>query len=156
MDDFSEFYEERYGQVVRTVALAIGDRAHAEDATQEAFMRAYRKWRRVRAMERPDSWLVVVAMNAARRRWRRTPALADESVTDVSVDDHSGSVVTAITVRAALDRLTDRQREVVVLRYLADLSTRDIASALGCAEGTVRATLHQSLTKLRVAAGEPA
>src|SRR5437016_4949281 len=142
--------------VLRTVALAIGDRAHAEDATQEAFMRAFRKWRSVRTMDRPDSWLLVVAMNAARRRWRRTPTMTAESVAEGSVDDHAGAVVDSLTLAEALDALTNRQRAVVVLRYLADLSTGEIARALGCAEGTVRATLHQSLTKLRVDAGESA
>lgn len=155
-DEFVEFYEEWYGEVVRTVALAIGDRTHAEDATQEAFLRAFRRWRSVRTMERPGAWLLVVAMNAARRRWRRAPAIADAAVPERSVDDHANLVVASVAVGDALATLTDRQRAIVVLRYLADLSTAEVARALRCADGTVRATLHQALTKLRISAGEHA
>jgi RNA polymerase sigma factor (sigma-70 family) len=59
-------------------------------------------------------------------------------------------VATAIDLREALDRLTGRQRAAVVLRYLADLPIAQIAIALGCAEGTAKATLHQALAILRI------
>lgn len=114
-------------------------------------MRAFRKWRTVRGMARPEAWLLVVAINADRRRWRRVPPVDDgESAVDGRVDDHAGPVTTSIALREALDTLTVRQRTAVVLRYLADLPIAEIADALGCAEGTVRATLHQALTKLRI------
>jgi RNA polymerase sigma-70 factor, ECF subfamily len=151
VDDFDAFVEDHYGKVLRTVTLALGDRERAAEATQEAFLRAFRDWRRVRSMAKPTAWLLVVAINSERRRWRRAPVVVAvaEPMGD-SVEDHAGVVATAVSVRDALDRLTIRQRAAVVLRYLADLPISDIADALGCAEGTVRATLHQSLAKLRV------
>jgi RNA polymerase sigma-70 factor (ECF subfamily) len=56
----------------------------------------------------------------------------------------------AVTVANALGTLTPRQREMVVLRFQADLPVKDIAAAMGCADGTVKATLHQALRALRV------
>lgn len=150
MRDFDEFAAEHYVRVLRTVALAIGDRGPAEDAVQEAFLVAFRKWRTVRTMANPESWVLVVAINAERRRWRRTPVIAGSDVDVIETPDHAGSVSTAVSVRDALGQLTVRQRAAVVLRYLADLPIVQIAEALDCAQGTVKATLHQALAKLRV------
>ena len=151
MDEFESFFSESYGEVLRTVALVLRDSERAQDVTQEAFTRAFRRWRSVKAMERPQGWVIVVAINADRRRWQREPPAEPlEGGSGRIVEDHAGSVVTSVSVYEALDRLTMRQRASVVLRYLSDLPVSDIAQALGCAEGTVRATLHQSLAKLRV------
>ena len=100
MRDFEGFFEDHYPEVLRAVALAINDRDRAEDVTQEAFARAYRRWRTVSRMERPVGWVYVVALNAERSRWRR----ADRSsttwrVVDVGADP-SGPVVTTIVTRA--------------------------------------------------------
>ena len=64
--------------------------------------------------------------------------------------DVAGGVLRTIVVRDALDRLPPRQRAAVVLRYLGDLTVADIAEVMACAEGTVKATLHQALRNLRV------
>jgi RNA polymerase sigma-70 factor (sigma-E family) len=154
VDDFETFFERNYGAVVRAVALAIGDRSRAEDAVQEAFGRAYRRWRSVSAMDRPVTCVYVVALNTRRKEWRRETRRTRVPIDDDAVADHSDPIVTAMDLRAALLRLTPRQRAAVVLRYLADLSTKDVAAALGCAEGTVKATLHQALRKLRVELGD--
>jgi RNA polymerase sigma factor (sigma-70 family) len=137
--------------VLRTVALTLGDRHRAEEVTQEAFARAYRRWRSVRTMDRPDAWVIVVAVNAERRRWRRDEG-ADlvEDVEDTHTGDHASGVVARVAVSKALANLTARQRAVVVLRYLADLPFSEVAEALGCAEGTARATLHQALARMRI------
>jgi len=150
VDDFEIFFERNYGSVMRAVALATGDASRAEDAVQEAFGRAYRRWRSVSAMERPVAWIYVVALNAARKQWRREARRHNERIDANVTSDHGDIVVTALDVQAALLQLAPRQRAAVVLRYLADLSTKDVATVLGCAEGTVKATLHQALEKLRI------
>jgi RNA polymerase sigma-70 factor (ECF subfamily) len=148
---FEEFFRERYEEVVRSMRLMIGDHARAEELTQEAFTRACRHWRRVRTLDRPVAWVYVVATNEARRSWRRERrAQSNVSMPPVSVDDATGALTTALDVRAALAQLTDRQRAAVVLRYLADLPIAEIAEVMGCAPGTVKATLHQALAHLRV------
>jgi RNA polymerase sigma-70 factor, ECF subfamily len=151
MDDFESFFEESYGSVVRTVAVAVGDRGRAEDLTQEAFVRAFRRWRQVSAMQRPVTWVYVVAMNAERRRWRREERESGfDDRSDTVLVDPAGAVVTTIVVREALARLAPRQRAAVALRYLADLSIAEVAEVMDCAQGTVKASLHQALRNLRV------
>ena len=59
---FETFFDDHYGQVLRSLAFAIGDRDRAEDLTQEAFARAYQRWGRVSEMERPVTWVYVVAL----------------------------------------------------------------------------------------------
>ena len=146
---FEGFFRAHYGAVLRSVALTVGDRDRAEDVTQEAFARACRRWRSVSAMDKPVAWVYVVALNAERSRWRREQR-APEPVPVPDARDPSGAVLDTMTIRTALDVLTPRQRAVVVLRYLADLSTADVARVMGCAPGTVKATLHQALQRLRV------
>ena len=151
MDDFDTFYEDEYGNVLRSVTLALGDETRAEEMTQEAFVRALRRWSKVSRMTNPAGWVVVVAVNADRRRWRRErPPQLDDQTLSAATEDHASAVATAIDVREALGRLSSRQRAAVVLRYLTDLPVADIATALNCAEGTAKATLHQALAILRV------
>jgi RNA polymerase sigma-70 factor (ECF subfamily) len=148
---FEEFFGERYGEVVRSMRLMVGDHARAEELTQEAFARACRHWRRVRALDRPVAWVYVVATNEARREWRREQrAAAPAELPPSTVDDATGSVATTLDVRAALAQLTSRQRAAVVLRYVADLPVNEIAEVMGCAPGTVKATLHQALAHMRI------
>ena len=150
MDDFEGFFERNYGTTLRAVGLAIGDAGRAEDLTQEAFARAFRRWSSVSKLERPVAWVYVVALNAERKRWRRDRHEAGSEAPAATVPDVAGGVLRTIVVRDALDRLPPRQRVAVVLRYLGDLTVADIADVMGCAQGTVKATLHQALRNLRV------
>ena len=148
---FDEFYASHYDDLARTLTVALGDRSAAEEAAQEALTRALRRWRHVRTLDRPAAWLYVVAMNHVRDGWRhehREPRW--ETGLGTSTADPSSGVTTALSVREAITTLPPRQREAVVLRYLADLSLADVAEAMGCAVGTVKATLHHALGSLRI------
>jgi RNA polymerase sigma-70 factor (ECF subfamily) len=146
--EFDEFYLSSFDAIARVLALAAGDRELAGDATQEAFARALRKWRRVREMDRPDGWVYVVAMNQLRDHWRRLER-AQPVEAPPSYDDTS-AVVTRLSVRDAIATLPPRQRQAVVLRYLADLPLADVADAMNCAVGTVKATVHDALRSMRI------
>jgi RNA polymerase sigma-70 factor (ECF subfamily) len=153
---FSDFVASYYPTVVGVVALALRDRDLALDATQEAFARALERWERVRVMARPDGWVYVTAMNVARRerrRGRREVRRLDSDECGRSFDASDGAVV-RVLVGDALRTLSPRQREAIVLRYAAGLPLSDIADAMGCALGTVKATLHQALRKMRVDIGD--
>ena len=149
--DFDEFYTSLFDQVARALTLAGADRDLARDAAQEAFARALRHWRKVRDMDRPDAWVYVVAMNQLRDHWRRS-ARRRERVSEIDDGgaDNTSAVATLVSVRDAIATLPPRQREAVVLRYLADLPLADVADAMGCATGTVKATLHQALQNMRI------
>ena len=151
VEDFDEFFDAHYVEVARTLALAVGDEDRADDAAQEAFAQAYRKWSAVSRMERPVGWVVVVGINRL-KRWigRAERAWPTDQERADAVGDPADHIVDGADLRAALDRLAPRQRATVVLRYLCDLSTDDVARALGCSPGTVKSALHQALANLRV------
>jgi RNA polymerase sigma-70 factor (ECF subfamily) len=145
--DFDEFFADHYDPVARALTLATRDRELAEDAAQEAFARALRHWKKVREMDRPSTWVYVVAMNHLRDQWRRG---ARRAIADVEPIDETGGVAVKLTVREAIATLPARQREAIVLRYLADLPIADVADAMGCAVGTAKATIHHALRAMRV------
>jgi RNA polymerase sigma-70 factor, ECF subfamily len=149
---FEELFREHYDEVVRSMRLMVGDHARAEELAQEAFTRACRHWRRVSRLDHPVAWVYVVACNEARRGWRRDQRAASTVVASATqvVEDTDLTIANVLDVRAALVQLTERQRAAVVLRYVADLPLADIADVMGCATGTVKATLHQALAHLRV------
>jgi RNA polymerase sigma-70 factor (ECF subfamily) len=149
VQDFDAFLLAHYEPVRRGVALALGDLGRAEDVTQEAFARAFRRWRSVSAMDHPVGWVYVVAMNQARHDLRREQRPAARPGVEAPTDT-AGAVATAVALETALKTLAPRQRAVVVLRYLADLPTAQVAEAMGCAEGTVKSTLHTALAHLRL------
>jgi len=159
MTSYDEFFADHYDEVVRTLTLAVGDRSRAEDATQEAFARAFRKWAAVSRMDRPVGWVIVVGMNQMKRWLTRIDRREHEQQRRLATahgtgtghaSDPAEAIATSETLRAALDRLGPRQRATVVLRFLCDLSTDDVAAALGCSSGTVKSALHAALANLRV------
>ena len=147
-DGFERFFEDHYHRVVRVLAVGWGDPGAAEDAAQEAFARALVRWRKVAAMDRPDGWVFVTATNVLRSRSRRQPLLQEAAV-PVTVD-HADAVTAQVTLAEALGALPPRQRQAVVLRHLAQLSTSEAARAMGCAPGTVKASLHGAMRNLSI------
>lgn len=147
---FDEFFALHYRPVCRSLTLAIGDSSRAEDLAQDAFAKACRRWRRVASMERPATWVYVVALNAERRRLQRDRGAFDTSPVVDAGDDGTSAVIARLDVRQSLGRLAPRQRMAIVLRYLGGLRTAEIAEAMGCAEGTVKSTINAGLRRLRI------
>jgi RNA polymerase sigma factor (sigma-70 family) len=143
---YEAFFDECYEQVRRALTIALADPVLAEDSAQDAFARAYVQWRAVSAMERPAGWVYVVALRGGRRQ-RSRRYQPDEPM---PAPDAIGEMVEREALEEVLERLPDRQRIAVVLRYLADLPLVDVAAAMGCAVGTVKSTLHAALARLRV------
>lgn len=150
--DFVEFYtrtKDRSLGVVVTLGLRPDE---AEEAVAEAYARAWDRWGKVRAMDSPEAWVIRTAVNANISWWRKHRR---ESPYDILPE----SLVTHATDRqdlvAALRRLPARQREVVILRYLLDLDTRQTAAQLGITAGTVASQLHRGLAALRTHLTQP-
>jgi len=149
VEAFEAFFEREYARVCRSLFVVLGDMPAAEEAAQEAFVKAWLRWPRVAAMERPASWVYVVASRQAFRARRRT--LPDENGTTGAVSDVADAVVDRLAQqRRLVDVLTPRQRLVIVLRFHCDLRLDEIAEAAGTSLGTVKSTLHAALTRLRV------
>jgi RNA polymerase sigma factor (sigma-70 family) len=146
---FSRFFEAHYAGICRALWLGLGQDSDPEDAAQEAFARAFQKWNAVSKLDRPATWVFVVAVREARRQQRRRDRASATSRWNPEHPDPSAGVEARMAIVAALGYLAPRQRMAIVLRYYADLSVKQIASAMQCREGTVKATLHAALGILR-------
>jgi DNA-directed RNA polymerase specialized sigma24 family protein len=145
--EFEEWYVSHYRQLVAALFLIVGDRSAATEAVDEACARAFERWSRVRRMQSPTGWTLVVARNALRTTARddnRRAAAHRLSAGAGRVPPPDLSV----EVWDAVQRLSRRAREVVALRYLGGLQEHEIAETLGIAPGTVARTLHDARQSL--------
>jgi RNA polymerase sigma-70 factor (sigma-E family) len=158
-DAVRDLFRDHHLELVRFAVMMVGDLASAEDVVQDAFERLHRHWGRVRE---PSSGLAYVrscVLNGCRSAHRRAavarkyaPWLAQRP--EASVPDAASAVDDSDEVVAALRVLTLRQREVVVLRYYADLELAEIAETLRISPGAVRATISRAFAALARALGE--
>jgi RNA polymerase sigma-70 factor (sigma-E family) len=146
---------ELFSLAYRVAFRLVGSRQDAEDVAQEAVARACASWRRIH--DYPEAWVSKVSANMAIdviRRRRRVRAHAERT--------RDGSPTTVeheaerLDLAAAVQRLPRRQREVVVLRYIADLSVAVVAEQLGCSSGTVKQHASRGLDALRTHLGPAA
>ncbi len=155
--NFDEWFKAQYGRVLAAALIATGgDRSLAEDATADAFAKALDRWPRVSAMASPTGWTIRVAVNRSRRRWNRNRRRADLEELTATQESSALPIEVDVELLAAIDRLPRRQREAIVLRYVEDLTQREVASKLGIAPGTAAATIHsarRNLSTMMKAAG---
>ena len=148
------FIGERYAGVVAAVALVTGSQAAAEDAVQEALVRAWERSERGEVIEHLAAWVTTVALNLARSGLRRLVAEQRARLRlGRPLAQANPSTEDAMAVREALATLPSRQREVTVLRYYAGLDVAEIAGVLGVSQGTVKTSLHRSRQALAAALG---
>ncbi|MEZ5140224.1 MAG: sigma-70 family RNA polymerase sigma factor [Acidimicrobiales bacterium] len=150
--DFDAAFADLARLAHRVAYRLLGRRAEAEDVAQEALTRAYARWRRVRGHAEP--WVARVAANLALDRLRAhdRSRRADVEVADAPAAGDAGrAAVDRVELARLLASLPRRQREVVVLRYLADRSEADVARELGTSVGTVKRHAHRGLAALREA-----
>jgi RNA polymerase sigma-70 factor (ECF subfamily) len=147
IDDFGEFYAAHFHALTVQLFAYTGDLAEAQDVVQEAFCRALARWPSLVTYDDPLAWVRRVAWNLATSRWRKVRtalAFARRQREEVV----SGPGPDRVALVAALSRLPVRQRQAVVLHYLADLPISAIADELGVAEGTVKSWLYRARAAL--------
>ena len=153
---YVEFVEAHQGRLRRIAYALCRDDARAEDVLQEALVKVYLSWRRVREAGREEAYARRVIVNAdldqRRRPWhRRRSVLPVEhfdrpSADGPGVEDHSDLL-------AAVRGLPAMQRRTVVLRYLLDLSIEETAEELSISQGTVKSHASRGLATLRARLG---
>ena len=150
-------YRAHYTGLVRLAAVLVGDVATAEDVVQDSFIAMGRAWWRLRDTARALPYLRRSVINRSRSVLRHRvvadrqfPALGS---TGASAEDSALAVVQRSSVLAALSTLSFRQREVMVLRYYADLSEAQIAAALGISRGAVKSHIARAKDSLRTVLG---
>jgi RNA polymerase sigma-70 factor (sigma-E family) len=153
-ETFEDAFASLFRAAYRVAFRLLGDREDAADVAQEALARASVRWGRVTADGRSAApWVVRVAANLAVDRWRRRRVASRYAATE-TVATWTAELPERVDLHRALAGLPKRQREVVVLRYVADLTESDVADALGCSVGTVKTHASRGLAALRVALGE--
>ena len=142
---FDEIYAAHYGDLTVQLYAYFGDRQEAQDVVQEAFCRAYARWRTMSRYDDPVAWVRRVAWNLALSRWRRKRTARTFLRRPRPGEPHvDGPEPERVALIAALAGLPDNQRRAIVLRYLADLPVAEIADREGVPEGTVRSWLHRA------------
>ncbi len=149
---FKRLAAEHLDESYRLARAILGSRAEAEDATHDAFERAWQRWSTLRDPERFDAWFARILVNSCRDRLR---AAARRQVRDLSTEltgggtDPFGQTRDRMVLGRALADLSPDHRLVVALRFDRDLTTKEIARLLGIREGTVHSRLHYALRHLR-------
>lgn len=160
-------YSERFARIVpghvpemvRVAASLVGI-ADAEDATQEAILRAWQAWPTLRDESQVRAWLLRITVNVCRQWWRgnfgrhqrTTPLFADDNdalLANLVDDPGTSGNAAALDQRQAVNRLPTDLRVVVVLRYYGDLNASEIADVLTIPSATVRTRLRRALNILR-------
>lgn len=149
---FEAFVQARRPALLRTAYLLTGDAHEAEDLVQGALVKAVPRWSRIE--DAPEPYVRRILYHDSVSRWRRHRG-RERLVADVpegagaEVDD-----AMRLTLAEALDRLTPKQRAVLVLRFYEDLTEAQTAVALGIGVGTVKSQTRHALGRLRVLAPE--
>ena len=149
-ESFEAAFDGLFMACARVAYRLLGDRWQAEEVAAEAMTRAYVHWGKIAGTAHRDAWVLRVATNlvidSARRRRPAWPAPATTHHEDVTV--------LRLTLLAALDCLSSRQREIIVLRHLCGLPEDEVVAVTGLAPGTVRTHLRRGLENLRDRLGE--
>jgi RNA polymerase sigma-70 factor (sigma-E family) len=149
-EEFAAFAQARLPRLRRAAYLLCGDWTRGDDLVQRALTDAYVHWGRVRRADNPDAYvrtiLVHRLLDERRGRWAavRLVNTVPEPAPAASAD-----VDGALDVRAALARLTAKQRAVLVLRFFCDMSVDETAAALSCSSGTVKSQTSAALDAMR-------
>jgi RNA polymerase sigma factor (sigma-70 family) len=143
----------------RTAHLITGDASEAEDAAQEAFVKAYRALGRFRSGAPFRPWLLAIVANEARNRRKaaaRRAGLVLRAAREGTTEDNPSSPEAVILsaerreeLLKALGRLREEARWAIACRYFLGLSEEETAATLGCARGTVKSRLSRALRRLR-------
>ncbi len=151
--DFCAFVAGQSSRLLRLAVLLVGDRGVAEDVLQEALMKTFLAWPRIRRRESVDAYArrTIVRNVLSWRRRRASSEIVTERVPDRGGGDCADPRPDRDLLWAALLTLPARQRAVVVLPYYEDLTEREVAALLGCAVGTVKSHNARALESLRSA-----
>lgn len=153
-EDIRGFLMHDYPRIVAAVRLIAGSEAAAEDAVAEALARAWQRSERGERFGSLPAWVMRVALNLAKSRWRRLrretsarPGAPAGSLGDGAAEDR-------VDIERALARLSPREREATVLRYYLGFDVAGAAGVMGVTPGTVKTLLHRARRELALALGE--
>lgn len=149
--DFREYVNARGRALLRSAYLLTGNLADAEDLVQSALAKTYQAWDRIEDRAAIDGYVRRAIINTHISWWRRrkvdeypTDEIPDQPVADTSADSELRDML-----KRAIDRLPQRMRAAVVLRFFEDMTEAEVAEVLGISQGTVKSTVSRAVAKLR-------
>ncbi|OPC82211.1 SigE family RNA polymerase sigma factor [Embleya scabrispora] len=153
IDVLTETYRAHYGSLLRLASLLLDDTDSCEDVVQESFVRVHTARHRLREADKTLAYLRQTVVNLSRSTLRRRimgmRLLSKPEPNSASTEDGSRHVAERDVLVRALRELQRRQREVIVLRYYADLTEAQVADLLGLSVGSVKAYASRGLEALR-------
>lgn len=148
---FADYVNARWPALVRYATVVTGNASDAEELVQAALVRTAGRWWFIRNRDDVDAYvrtaIVRGHLNLRQRLRRREDRVAEPPA--VAVDDPAEQVGRSVDIRRALASLPPRQRAVLALRYLDDLSEAQVAEVLGCSVGTVKSQAFKAIASLR-------
>lgn len=164
-NEFDSVVASHRAQIFRFLLASTRDVDLAETLTQDCFLKAHRNWTSFRGESSALTWLMRIAINLQKDHWRnrriqfwrhtRTNAVDLDDASDWlpsgerSAEQRILAKEQVAHVWAAVEKLSDRQRTVFLLRYVEDLELKEIAETTGMGEGTVKAHLSRALARVR-------
>jgi len=140
-EEFEDFYSASFQRLVGQLCAMTGNHAEAQDAVQEAFVRAWERRARIKADGAPEAWVRTTAWRIAVSRWRRARAGGQLLGLVARPEAEAGPTPEPVAFRVALAGLPADQRRALVLFYLCDRTVAQIAAETGAPSGTVKARL---------------
>ena len=150
--DFRDYVLARGTTLLRMAIILTGNRADAEDLVQAALAKTYLAWDKINDHAALDAYVRRAMVNTHISWWRRRKLeeFPTDELPDQVVADHARESDMAEVVRRALDRLPQRMRAAVMLRYFEDMTEPEIAATLGISLGTVKSTVSRAVARLRI------
>lgn len=151
-NSFRDYVMSRSPSLLRAAYLLTGNRADAEDLVQAALAKTYQAWDRIEDRAALDGYVRRAMINTHISWWRRRKfeEYPTDELPDQPVADHAGRSDLQDSLRSAVERLPQRMRAAVVLRYYEDMTEAEVADVLGVSLGTVKSTVSRAVAKLRV------
>lgn len=142
-ETFEEFFAERFAPLSRLAFLLTGSSSAADELAQDACEQVFRRWSDI---DHPRTYARTAVVNGA-RSWGRHRTVVERTPGDIP--RRAELDADAIAVREVLKQLPERQREVLVLRFYADVKIGEIATELDCPVGTVKSLIHRGLARMQ-------
>jgi RNA polymerase sigma-70 factor (sigma-E family) len=148
---FRDYVRARRRALLRTAYLLTGNLPDAEDLVQSALAKTYLAWDRIEDRGALDGYVRRAMVNTHISWWRRrrVEEFPTDEIPDRAIADHSTGADMQESLRHAVDRLPQRMRAAVMLRYYEDMTEAEVAEVLGVSLGTVKSTVSRAVAKLR-------
>ncbi|GCD91526.1 hypothetical protein NLS1_35320 [Nocardioides sp. LS1] len=149
-EDFRAYASLRWTRLVRAAAFLGNDREQAEELAQDVLLKVYLSWDKVMGARSPDAYVNRILLNASRQssRARRRRGMPYVVLPETATEDCTSNLDTSVVLREAIRRLRRQHRELIALRFYAELSLAEISEVLGIPEGTTKSRLSRALDAL--------